>query len=104
MSVSYLFPEFEVVRSETRCTACRICEKQCACGVHSFDEKTKRMRADESSKGILQGLLHRDGVLLALPAMVRRTHIIQCKANIHSGKTRDRITSVQITAVQSNAP
>lgn len=48
MSVSYLFPEFEVVRSETRCTACRICEKQCACGVHSFDEKTKRMRADES--------------------------------------------------------
>ena len=31
MSVSYLFPEFEVVRSETRCTACRICEKQCAC-------------------------------------------------------------------------
>ena len=48
MSVSYLFPEFEVVRSETRCTACRICEKQCACGVHSFDEKTKHMRADES--------------------------------------------------------
>ena len=48
MSVSYLFPEFEVVRSETRCTACRICEKQCACGVHSFDEKTKRMRVDES--------------------------------------------------------
>ena len=48
MSVSYLFPEFEVVRSETRCTACRICEKQCACGVHSFDEKTTHSRADES--------------------------------------------------------
>ena len=47
MSVSYLFPEFEVVRSETRCTACRICEKQCACGVHSFDEKTTRWRAAE---------------------------------------------------------
>lgn len=47
MSVAYIYPEFEVVRRPDRCTACRICEKQCANEVHSFDEKHRMMISDE---------------------------------------------------------
>ncbi|MDY0243734.1 MAG: 4Fe-4S binding protein, partial [Sphaerochaeta sp.] len=48
MSINYLYPDFEVVRNQDRCITCRVCERQCANEVHSFDEATGRMRADES--------------------------------------------------------
>ncbi len=48
MGVEFIYPEFEVIRNENRCTACRICEKQCANEVHSFDEEHKTMKCDES--------------------------------------------------------
>lgn len=48
MSVELIYPEFEVVRNETRCTACRICEKQCANGVHRLDPQRGVMTADET--------------------------------------------------------
>ncbi|MCI5811845.1 MAG: glutamate synthase-related protein [Clostridiales bacterium] len=44
----YTYPEFEVVRNEQRCTACRLCERQCANGVHIFQESSGRMTADET--------------------------------------------------------
>ena len=44
----YLQPEYEVVRKEEKCTHCRLCEKQCANEVHSFDPKTGRMVADDA--------------------------------------------------------
>ena len=47
MSVEFLYPEFEIVRDPERCTLCRVCETQCANGVHRFDEKRRRMLADE---------------------------------------------------------
>ena len=47
MSQDYIFPEFEIVRNPNRCTNCRICEKQCSNGVHSFDAEHKIMLADE---------------------------------------------------------
>ena len=47
MSVDFLYPEFEIVRDPERCTLCRVCETQCANGVHRFDEKRRRMLADE---------------------------------------------------------
>lgn len=48
MSVNYFYPPFEIVRNPDRCTNCRICEAQCANGVHRFDEKRGRMTADET--------------------------------------------------------
>ena len=48
MPVNNIFPEFDVVRNESRCTVCRICERQCAFGVHRFDSRTGRMVADET--------------------------------------------------------
>lgn len=47
MSQDYIFPEFEIVRNPNRCMNCRICEKQCSNGVHSFDAEHKIMLADE---------------------------------------------------------
>ncbi len=48
MSIQYVYPEFEVVRNEKRCIACRVCERQCANGVHSYDPDGKVMISDES--------------------------------------------------------
>lgn len=48
MGIDFIYPQFEVVRNESRCINCRLCENQCANEVHSFDEVHKRMVADES--------------------------------------------------------
>ena len=48
MGIEFIYPEFEVVRNENRCIACRVCERQCANGVHSYDEERKSMMADET--------------------------------------------------------
>ena len=48
MSISYIYPEFEVIRNPNRCIACRVCERQCANEVHRYDPETKSMISDES--------------------------------------------------------
>ncbi len=48
MSIEFIYPEFEVVRNADRCTTCRICEKQCANGVHIYDAEHKKMISDET--------------------------------------------------------
>ena len=48
MEIDYIYPQFEVIRNNDRCINCRICEKQCANGVHSFDSARKRIISDES--------------------------------------------------------
>ncbi len=48
MSLEFIYPEFEVVRSDARCTRCRICERQCACEVHRFDSTNRIMVSDET--------------------------------------------------------
>ncbi len=44
----WIEPEFDVIRSYERCIGCRLCEKQCANGVHFWEEKSGRMLCDES--------------------------------------------------------
>ena len=48
MGIDYIYPQFEVIRREERCNNCRICERQCANGVHRFDAERKIMVSDES--------------------------------------------------------
>lgn len=48
MGIEFIYPEFEVIRNTNRCVNCRICEKQCANELHSYDEEHKTMLADES--------------------------------------------------------
>ena len=48
MAVEYIIPEFEVLRDPQRCIACRVCERQCANEVHSYDPENNRMKSDES--------------------------------------------------------
>lgn len=48
MSVEYINPEFEVIRNQNRCIACRVCERQCSNQVHYYDEENKILFSDES--------------------------------------------------------
>lgn len=48
MAIDFIYPQYEVVRNTDRCIACRVCERQCANEVHSFDPERGVMRADES--------------------------------------------------------
>ncbi len=48
MAIDFLYPQYEVVRDQTRCIACRACERQCANEVHAYDEELKMMLSDES--------------------------------------------------------
>ncbi len=44
---SLVSPRFRVHRTE-ECTNCRICVRECSFGVHTYDEKTKKLKADNS--------------------------------------------------------
>ena len=48
MGISYICPEFEVMRNYDRCIACRVCERQCANEVHFFDSDSGLMMCDEA--------------------------------------------------------
>lgn len=48
MGIEFFYPEFEVIRNDNRCIACRVCERQCANEVHSYDEDNKIMLSDET--------------------------------------------------------
>lgn len=48
MAINYFYPEYEVVRDYDKCINCRVCERQCANCVHSYDEKGDRMESDSS--------------------------------------------------------
>ena len=47
MQINYIHPQFEIIRNNDRCINCKICAKQCANKVHFFDEKNKKMMANE---------------------------------------------------------
>jgi glutamate synthase domain-containing protein 2 len=48
MSISYVHPEYEVVRNEDKCISCRVCERQCANDVHEYlEDKNKLVASDD---------------------------------------------------------
>jgi len=47
--MNLLYPEYEVVRNKDKCINCKICQKECANEVHSYNEKLKTM-SDDSAK------------------------------------------------------
>ena len=57
MGIEFIYPEFEVIRNEDRCTVCRACERQCANEVHSYDEELGVMKCDESKLPAVRFLL-----------------------------------------------
>ena len=48
MAVNFLYPEYEVCRNSERCIACRVCERQCANGVHEFLTDTGKMVSNDA--------------------------------------------------------
>lgn len=48
MSISFIYPDYELVRNYDKCIACRVCERQCANGVHEFLPDSNRMVCDDS--------------------------------------------------------
>ena len=48
MGIDFSSPQFEVLRDENRCIQCRVCEKQCANKVHSYDEELNVMKANDA--------------------------------------------------------
>ena len=48
MPINFIYPDYEVVRDNTRCIRCRACERQCANCVHSYDAESNFMKSDES--------------------------------------------------------
>ena len=48
MSIEFIYPQFEVIRNENRCTNCRLCEKQCSNGVHFYNTEKGIMVSDET--------------------------------------------------------
>lgn len=48
MGINFIYPEFEVVRNDSRCIRCRVCERQCANEVHTYDDKWDEILSDEA--------------------------------------------------------
>ncbi len=48
MSITFIYPEYEVIRDPNRCNGCRACIRQCSNGVHSFDAQRGVLLSDES--------------------------------------------------------
>ncbi|MGD9569579.1 MAG: glutamate synthase-related protein [Sedimentibacter sp.] len=49
MVMNLLYPKYEVIRNKEKCINCKICIRECANEVHSYNEKFKTM-TDDSSK------------------------------------------------------
>ncbi|WP_029687808.1 glutamate synthase-related protein [Thermoanaerobacter sp. A7A] len=47
MSLSYLTPEFKVLRDYDKCINCKVCMRQCSFEVHSYDEHLDKMISND---------------------------------------------------------
>lgn len=48
MQPLYIYPEFEVIRNEKKCTSCGLCVRECSNSVHYFDSASKVLLTDDS--------------------------------------------------------
>lgn len=48
MQPLYIYPEFEVIRNDKKCTSCGLCVRECSNGVHYFDSASKVLLTDDS--------------------------------------------------------
>lgn len=48
MAVNFLYPDYEVLRNYDRCIVCRVCERQCANGVHEYLDNKNKMVSDDA--------------------------------------------------------
>lgn len=46
--LDFIYPEYEVVRNAAKCTNCRVCEKECANEVHTYNKDLKVMVSDDA--------------------------------------------------------
>lgn len=49
MNEGYFYPEYEVIRNDSKCVRCHICERECPYGVHFYNEKNKIVLAHEEN-------------------------------------------------------
>lgn len=47
MAINYFQPLYEVIRNKDRCVKCKVCARQCANEVHSYDEDLQLMCSDD---------------------------------------------------------
>ena len=48
MALNFLYPDYEVARNDSRCIACRACERQCANEVHEYLPDSNRLVCDDT--------------------------------------------------------
>lgn len=48
MPIDFMYPDYEVVRNYSKCINCRVCERQCANEVHSYDKEKNIMRSNDA--------------------------------------------------------
>ncbi|MCL2050532.1 MAG: glutamate synthase-related protein [Lachnospiraceae bacterium] len=48
MALTFIYPEYEVIRNSERCITCRVCERQCANEAHEFLAGIDKMVCDDS--------------------------------------------------------
>ena len=48
MAINFVEPLYEIVRDQTRCIKCKVCENQCANEVHRYDKDLKVMLSGET--------------------------------------------------------
>ena len=49
MNIEYIYPQYEVIRNDNRCINCKICEAQCANGVHIFNKEKGTFTVNEAN-------------------------------------------------------
>ncbi|MEM4946239.1 MAG: glutamate synthase-related protein [Archaeoglobaceae archaeon] len=86
---SFMLPEFLVERRGDRCIKCRVCERQCGFGVHSYDEMSNTMRADEMKCVGCQ----RCAVMCPTKALIIRPHPSDYRPN--ANWTREKIQDLK---------